>query len=345
MTTIRYKSIEQFKNVIRRVKEMENYRGKDEQGNPIYVDSVLPTLKFYGTVKIHGTNAGIRYDGNTLTAQSRERDLSLTSDNCGFYVFMHQNYALFEKLTKSFKESSLKADNVVVYGEWCGKGIQKGVAISEVDKKFVIFGIRIINENEDFFIESVDLIHQITQYVTLDELNKNNVYVITQFQTWEIDIDFNSPTDVQNTLTSITDAVENECPVGKYFGVSGIGEGVVWSHNSDKYGLLQMKVKGEKHSNSKVKTLAPVDEEAFAKAEDFAENYTTQARLEQGIHVMKVEMQLDAVTENVGTFIKWVVQDVMKEEQQGIIDNNIDPKKVAKKVSDIARKWYFQQLS
>ncbi len=345
MTTIRYKSIEQFKNVIRHVKEVENYRGKDENGNTIYIDSVLPTLKFQGTVKIHGTNAGIRYDGTTLTAQSRERDLSITSDNCGFYVFMQQNAELFENLLKSFRDSSFNSDTVVLYGEWCGGNIQKGVAVSKLDKKFVIFGIRLINGADEIFIESLDLIHQITQYTTLDDLNKRNVYVITQFQTWELDIDFNSPHDVQNTLTDITNAVENECPVGKYFGVSGVGEGVVWSHNSEKYGLLQMKVKGEKHSNSKVKVLAPIDEEAFAKAEDFAENYTTQSRLEQGLHVMKTEMQLNTMPENVGTFIKWVVQDVMKEEQGGIIDNNIDPKKVAKKVSDIARKWYFQQLS
>ena len=128
------------------------------------------------------------------------------------------------------------------------------------------------------------------------------------------------------------------------FEINSVGEGIVWSHASEEFGFLQMKVKGEKHSNSKVKSLAPIDEEAYALADDFAKNYTTEARLEQGIHVMKTEHLLEPVNENVGHYIKWVIQDIMKEEQQGILENSLDPKKVAKKVGDIARKWYFQQI-
>ena len=342
--TIRYQSIDQFKNVIRSVKDRSNYRGKDEQGNPIYVDSVLPTLTFTGTVKIHGTNAGIRSDGVSITAQSRERDLSLTSDNAGFYIFVNKNIDLFKAITSTIHQKE-NSNLVVIYGEWFGKGIQKGVAVSEVDKKFAIFGIKIIHGESHNWIEGNALIPYLDSVISIDTLNEDGVYVISQFQTWSIDIDFNNPSNVQNTLSAITEEVEAKCPVGSFFGVDGIGEGVVWSHHSEQYGLLQMKVKGEKHSNSKVKILAPIDEGAYAAAEEFAENYTTQARLEQGIHVMKSEMQLEPIDRNVGTFIKWVISDVMKEEQQGIIDNNLDPKKVVKKVGDIARKWYFQQLS
>ena len=68
MSTIKYPSIELFKSLIRKVKDRANYRGKDENGNPIYVDSVLPVITFTGTVKIHGTNAGIRFDGNEMVA-------------------------------------------------------------------------------------------------------------------------------------------------------------------------------------------------------------------------------------------------------------------------------------
>lgn len=296
---------------------------------------------FANGVLVHNSNGAFRYD-NVITAQSRERDLSLTSDNAGFFMFTNQNYEFLEPILKGVKGEN---DVAVIYGEWSGGNIQAGVAINGLPKMFIIFGIRLINGLDETWIDGFNIEPIITKYTTIQALNEKNIYVITQFPTYEIDIDFNKPEEAQNKLVELTIAVEEECPVGKYFGKSGIGEGIVISHISPEYGYLTAKCKGERHSNSKVKTLAPIDEEAFAKAEDFAENYTTQARLEQGIHVMKAEMQLDAVTENVGTFIKWVVQDVMKEEQQGIVDNNIDPKKVVKKIGDIARKWYFQQCN
>ena len=86
MTTIRYNSIEQFKNVIRRVKEMENYRGKDEQGNPIYVDSVLPihpNNAHYAVIKTSKAGAVFAnegWDGIALKA-GEKYDFSMFSRN------------------------------------------------------------------------------------------------------------------------------------------------------------------------------------------------------------------------------------------------------------------------
>ena len=60
---IKFPSIEQFRNVIRHVKSKAQFVGKDENGDPVYDQSIpLPTLQFCGTVKLHGTNAGIVYD-------------------------------------------------------------------------------------------------------------------------------------------------------------------------------------------------------------------------------------------------------------------------------------------
>ena len=128
------------------------------------------------------------------------------------------------------------------------------------------------------------------------------------------------------------------------FEINSTGEGIVWSHNSEEYGFLQMKIKGEKHSNSKVKTIAPIDEESFKAAKDFAETYTTQSRMEQGLHVMKSELLLEIEAKNVGAFLKWIVSDIVREEQAAVIQNNLDPKKVAKEITNIARRWYFEQI-
>ena len=50
MTHSSYSSIEQLRHL---VKDVEHYFPVSER----------PTLEFYGTVKLHGTNAGIGYNG------------------------------------------------------------------------------------------------------------------------------------------------------------------------------------------------------------------------------------------------------------------------------------------
>lgn len=71
--------------MIRNVRSNHDYQGSDEKGYPIYQHTEnYPTLKFKGTVKLHGTNAGIVNYGDRLEFQSRERVLSLEEDNAGF---------------------------------------------------------------------------------------------------------------------------------------------------------------------------------------------------------------------------------------------------------------------
>lgn len=66
---LKYPSIDQFRNVVRIVKTNHDYQGKDEvTGEVIYShDSPYPTMSFKGTVKLHGTNAGIvKYKDNSI---------------------------------------------------------------------------------------------------------------------------------------------------------------------------------------------------------------------------------------------------------------------------------------
>ena len=53
-------SIEQFRTVIANINRQYNFVGLDENGEAIY-DQTLPkpVLTFNGTVKLHGTNAGV----------------------------------------------------------------------------------------------------------------------------------------------------------------------------------------------------------------------------------------------------------------------------------------------
>lgn len=321
----KYPSIEQFRNVVKAIKEHHDYQGKNEDGSPICNHlTPYPKITFRGTVKLHGTNAGIVKYKDRIEYQSRERVLSLQQDNSQFMLNMAGKNLdnMFGRLGNEFTES------LAIFGEWCGQGIQKGVAISELPKMFVVFGCQV----DDIWVTS-DYIYD----------NEQGIYSIAQFPTFSIDIDFNNPELVQNKLIELTEAVENECPVGKHFGVSGIGEGIVWSapYNGHFY---QFKVKGEKHSVSKVKKLASVDTEKIANIAEFVEAVLTEARLQQGISWLK-ENNKPLDQKSTGDYLRWVIADVIKEEQDTIVANQLDPKSIGSVLNAKARVWFFSYLN
>lgn len=324
---VKFPSIEQFRNVVKQVRLIHDYQGKEEDGTPIYKHlTPYPTLTFCGTVKIHGTNAAIVKYKDRVEYQSRERVLSLQQDNSGFMLAMMRN-----DLDDLFDRQGWRFENfVAVFGEWCGQGIQSGVAVSQVPKMFVIFAINIDGQ----WLE-VDKIEKST--IILD-----NVYTIDQFPTYKLSIDFNNPELAQNKLIEITEQVEKQCPVGKHFGVDGIGEGVVWKAKWNDY-FLQFKVKGEKHSVSKVKTLAAVDVEMVNSINEFVDNVVTENRLQQGIVFLK-ENDKAMDQKSTGDFLRWVVNDVIKEETDTIVSSQLDPKKINPVISKKARVWYFNYL-
>ena len=157
-----------------------------------------------------------------------------------------------------------------------------------------------------------------------------------------IDIDFNQPELSQNKLVEYTDAVEKECPVGKTFGISGTGEGIVWEHISNQRYIF--KVKGEKHQNSRVKTLTTVDTESIENINSFIEYAVTENRLKQGIDKMR-ELGLPIEPKTTGDYLRWVYNDVVKEETDTMVANNIDPKKIGAAVSAKARMFWLNYLN
>ena len=343
---IKFPSIEQFRNVIRHVKTHAQYAGRDENGDAIIDQSKpIPTLKFRGTVKLHGTNAGIVYDvdTDTFTYQSRERVLELTSDNAGFMLNMmrHENVwrdVAWQAMREIFVPEQ-KITKVAIFGEWCGSGIQKGVALTELPKMFVVFAVKVVFEDES------------TKWLPIGEIDlhlpEDKLFNIDTFPTYEIDVDFNHPELAQNKMIEITEEVEKECPVGKYFGVSGIGEGVVWTCVSDGWNDsgTWFKVKGEKHSVSKVRTLAAVDVEAVANLKAFVDSVVTEARLEQGLDNLVREQLKPFEMTSMGDFLRWVYNDVLKEETDTIVANGIDPKKLGGAIANVARPWFVKKFN
>lgn len=332
MTMIPFPSINQFRHVVANVRRKASFMGLDDAGEPIYDPAAKsPALTFIGTVKLHGTNAAVVFHPDHVCFQSRERVLNAEADNMGFYAHMSQQAESLEKLRQHIKDSyhSFKTDTVAVYGEWCGGNIQKGVAITGLPKMFVIFAMKI---NDQWL-------------TTTFEDPEAGIYNILNFPLFTVNVDFNQPEVAQNILASITEQVEACCPVGQKFGVTGIGEGVVWRCVENPSSELWFKVKGEKHSVSKVKTLASVDVEALTKQRDFVESVVTEARLEQGMQNLLNEQNKPFEMASLGDFIRWVHGDVMKEEADTIEANNLNPKNLGGPIAKIAKDWFVNRLN
>lgn len=325
-------SIEQFRNICKQIKMEAEYQGKDADGNAIYNPNALkPVLTFTGTVKLHGTNAAIVYSKeHGLYAQSRERVLSIESDNAGFAFYVESNREYFEKKFAQIMTDDY--DTVVIYGEWAGGNIQKGVGVCNVPKKFYPFLMKYFKGDELFLQEIPHGGHDDSSL---------GIHPITQFDNFEMDIDFNHPELVQNELIRITEEVERECPVAKHFGHSGIGEGVVWTTDW-KGGQYRFKVKGEKHSSSKVKTLASVDTDKIESCQKFAEYAVTESRFEQALQSVFPDGNLDV--KQIGTLLKWLNTDIIKEEMDTLVANNLEFKEVVKYVADATKKRFFERL-
>jgi len=340
MEFYKFPSIEQLRSVIKAVTETTRYAGRDENDKPIFDRSkTLPTLKFTGTVKLHGTNHSIvmtRSEQDNFYTQSRERIATPEKDNAGSSVWSHQNKEHFLSVFKGFNQ---EIETCILYGEWCGGNIQKNVAIAELPKMFVIFAVKLIDKNDNSeWLSGSDL----TNTISLFTAPERKVFSIFQFPTFEIEIDFNNPGFVQNQLIELTDSVEKECPVGKYFGISGVGEGIVWKHEN-----FVFKVKGQEHAGkSKVKTLSIVDVARLKDINKVVEFVTPEWRLEQMYqNVFDTLNGGEGDVKRLGDFVKAVNNDILKEESETLIANGFRMTDISRELSSTIRTWFFKKLN
>jgi len=340
---VKFPKIFQFRDVIRRVRTQHDFKGLDENEKPIYEHtSSYPAYQFIGTVKLHGTNSSVVFDTNgEYHVQSRSRVITVESDNAGFAAFIHGVDREMQRGAEPARIphplSDFFGENIAVYGEFCGGNIQRGVALNQLPKMFVIFNYRRLNEDDENkycqLLMSED---------EVEELNAHNIYFIWQFPTFKLTVDFENPTMAQNEIVKLVDAVDNECPVGKYFGVSGVGEGIVWSRIDDPSSQYWFKTKGESHRVSQVKTVAAVDVEKVNSVQEFIEMTVTQNRLEQGLEYIR-EQGLTIERKNTGTYLKWVVGDILKEELDTLTGNGLCAKDVTGEISRTARPFWFKE--
>ena len=330
---ISYPKIGQFRQVVRDICSSAKYVGQDEDDNPIFNESaIMPCVHFVGRVKIHGTNAGISYNHvHGYWAQSRNRVLSIESDNAGFAFFAKTvQREVTKKLVNIASELgiSLYDNTITVYGEWAGKGIQKGVAISGVEKALYTFGIKITPNNED----------EKAYWLTVDfHMPLKRIISIDVFQKFEIEIDFSNPDVAVDKLIKITEAVEKQCPVAFAMGSIGVGEGVVWTSHDNMH---RFKVKGEKHQSSRIKKLASVNIEQIESVKKFVEYAVTNSRFNQSLeNIFGIGSEIDI--KKLGDIIRWVIDDIMEEEIDVMLESNLTTKMVGGEIAKSVKRKFF----
>ena len=84
-----------------------------------------------------------------------------------------------------------------------------------------------------------------------------------------------------------------------------------------------------------------IDVEKVNSLNALIEIVVTEPRLLQGIDYLRMQ-NLTIEKRNVGTFLKWIFNDVVKEELETIVKNGFEPKDVSGPISNRARDWFFK---
>lgn len=121
----KWQKIGQFHNTRKSINAIVDY--KQSVGETIG----FPVVSYKGKIKLDGTNAAIRVAGGQVAAQSRSRLISVEDDNYGFAVFVTglEDWAL---------RVAGKANEITIYGEWCGQGIEALERIKQVEFDLVV---------------------------------------------------------------------------------------------------------------------------------------------------------------------------------------------------------------
>lgn len=204
-----------------------------ENNQPIYDGSKpKPIIRFQGTVKIDGVQAGISYSAkDNIWYQSKDCILSDWQKHYGFVDFCKERLdILHELLTKSYdKMGDLPEDEdiITIFGEWAGEGVCTKAAIGNLPPSFYIYGLKLSKSwDKSWWYD----------YSGMSSI-EHNIFNIKEFPTYEVDVDFNDIQKSYAEIKHISQQVTDECPVAKTLGVDGSGKGIIWRgvHNNHVY--------------------------------------------------------------------------------------------------------------
>lgn len=320
---VSWSSIELLHNVVRTLNLLHEATGEP-----------LPAVTYRSKVKLHGTNCAVQI-GPPLVCQGRTTLLSPTSDHKGFATWVDTHGAWFRTLRP----------DTVVFGEWCGPGVEKGMAISQVPtKQFVVFAAQLGSGDDARVIVDPDALRAL--------LPRDGAPATLHVLPWEDDrltITFSDRTSLDQAaeqLNARVSSVEAEDPwVRRTFGVSGLGEGLVLypvaadrpvPDDPESFARWMFKAKGEKHRTAGTATAVQVDPTTVASIAELVTLMVTDARLEQGLSACGGNRD----PRNTPAFLAWIAADVKKESVAEREAAGLDWPPVERAVVARARAWF-----
>lgn len=293
-----------------------------------------PRVTYKAKIKLHGTNAGIYISNHVAFAQSRNQMLSTDNDNNGFAKWVEEVQDYFNHIFTPY----------TIYGEWCGKGINKGTAIHEVDEKQYAVFAAYDHTLDRYLYEPNDLSE------LLDILPDNCFIIPFEPEVYEVNF-----TDASKILPLINEKVEKisvEDPLVKdRFEVSGIGEGLVFFptliNSYSKYlgwSDLLFKAKNPKFMENATKKKTPpvqLEPEVLNSINSFVAAFVTGNRVDQALE--------EAVSDepdisHMGDYLKWIHKDILAESEAEREAANLDWGILAKYVTKEARTKLLERL-
>lgn len=332
---IKWNRIKLFHNLI---KDIEHEKEWFESNNKKFI---YPNIDYLSKIKLDGTNAAVQIlpDGN-IVAQSRRRILSEKSDNKGFCAWVQRNEKYFRNMLGSQIRTISKYFHLpfVIFGEWCGQGIQKNTAISKIDKKiFAVFAIQFNNR----LVVCPQMMYALIPY-------HNDIYILP-WSKERISIDFSNKECIESAVDKINiqvNEIEKRDPwVYNIFRVDGVGEGIVlypiYKSNSmyrDEYTRLMFKAKTKETNVIKQKKSVQINPEVVESINEFVDLFVTQNRLEQAIeNVDYCDMK------HISQFLKWINTDIKKESVDELEASGLEWKQVTKQITKKAKEWYISR--
>lgn len=321
---------------------VESLHNKVKQANKKYIGPMEYSIK----PKLHGTNASIVFDGKSKKnyAQSRKNVINSDKDNAGFATWVESlNLKIPNRLDGMVPNGG--EDKWILYGEWAGPGVQKNDAVCQIPQKtFFVFALRsIYGSSELVTTDPNHLQNVILPVVGLS--GRKDVRVIPVIGKVQIDMngDKHHLELVENTINSFVDQFEEYDPyINAEYGIKDKGEGVVVYPETiewDLYKSWMFKAKTENHRVNKSKKAANAKVEVSPDVIDFADRFATIPRFEQGISDLGIDIEMS----NMGKFLKWVNEDVIKESSDELEASELNWKQCSKHITQKAREWFMRE--
>lgn len=313
-------------------------------------------LLLVGSTKIHGSNGAILIhpQSKEYRFQKRTSFISIEHDNQGMVALLEPNIIdMVKRIIDAFPNAT---ENICVYGEICGKGVQKVVGVSELRRFFCIFHVSVDGR-------SVPMIDW--KELRFPEYRVFNVQDYGSFIIEHANL-FTDLVNVKRQVMEVTLKIEEQCPVALGIGsIKGIGEGIVWiGYYPDGRKAIKFKSKGNAiwtllftllGSNSLIGTKHEKNRGEMknktqnnVNVQEFTKETATTTRFDQALeYIQNRGLPLAKNGTSIQPYLHWIHADIMREYEYLLVQKNLDyhGDNIKAEVAKLAMSYYISRLA